>query len=137
MIDVMPYKTNTTKAMTPQEESLLEDELGDRKPRLLLRSRTKIDTGSWLSKSPIWLCVTDTSLLLLAASKRRYCQQLPLSECRDSQYCHTSGALLLKPCDYWRFNTIAFPPIEGLKVLKHLQQPKQTKPSPVTEPIGA
>lgn len=117
--------------------TLLEAELGNETPRLLLRSMTRVDTGGWFGKSRVWLCLTETDVLLLAASKRRYVQRLPISACKETQYCHTSGALLMQPSHQWRFNTIALPPADGLMVIQHLKNASQTKPTPVTEPTGA
>ncbi|MFK7790699.1 MAG: hypothetical protein AB8C95_14555, partial [Phycisphaeraceae bacterium] len=73
----------------------------------------------------------------LAASKRRYIQRMPIIECNSSQYCHTSGALLLEPTDTWQFSTIQLPPTDALKVLKHIEETTTPKPTPVTEPTGA
>ena len=130
--------THPDHALTAVESALLSEALAGQTPLLLLRSDTRVDTGRWLRKSPLWLCVTQTDILLLAASKRRYVQRMPISDCTTSQYCHTSGALLLQPSDAWRFNTIQLPPADALKVLKHLDsKAKPTTPTPVTEPTGA
>lgn len=130
--------THPEHVLSTTESALLSEALAGQTPRLLLRSMTRVDTGRWLSKSPLWLCVTQTDMLLLAASKRRYVQRLPLNDCATSQYCHTSGALLLQPSETWRFNTIQLPPADALMVLKHLDPAAQTKnPTPVTEPTGA
>jgi hypothetical protein len=125
-------------ALSAAEDSLLSDELAGQRPLVLLRSKTRVDTGRWLRKSPLWLCVTETDILLLAASKRRYVQRMPIADCETSQYCHTSGALLLQPSDAWRFNAIHLPPADALKVLRHLDRATpSTQNPPVTEPTGA
>lgn len=130
--------THPDVALSVQENALLDESLTRDSPRLLLRTKTRIDTGRWLRRSALWLCVTDAQMLLFAVSKRRYVQQLPLAECKATQYCHTSGALLLQPSDHWRFNTIALPPTDALKVIQHLEsEPTPTHLSPVTEPTGA
>jgi len=129
--------THPDDQLTDQEAALLEAELGATPPRLLLRSKARVDTGRWLGKSPIWLCLTETDILLFAANKRRYVQRMPIRDCKDTLYCHTSGALLLQPSDQWRFNTIALPPVDAVEVLQHLHNPNPTKPTPVTEPTGA
>jgi len=124
-------------ALSVQENALLSDELAGQRPVLLLRSNTRIDTGRWLRRSALWLCVTDTDILLLAARKRRYLQRMPIRDCKSSQYCHTSGVLLLEPTDAWRFSTIELPPTDAIKVLKHIEQTITQQPTPVTEPTGA
>lgn len=129
--------THPDAVLSAQENALLSDELAGQLPALLLRSTTRIDTGRWLRRSALWLCVTDADILLFAASKRRYVQRMPITDCKQSQYCHTSGALLLEPTDAWRFSTIALPPTDALKVLKHIEQTIPQQPIPVTEPTGA
>lgn len=130
--------THPDAALSAQENALLSEELAGQRPQLLLRSKTRVDTGRWLAKSPLWLCVTETTIVLLAASKRRYVQRMPITDCTTSQYCHTSGALLLQPSDQWRFHSIQLPPADALKVLKHLERATQSNNEPpVTEPTGA
>lgn len=135
-------KTETQQSdhrLSEPEDALLLEALTGRVPRLLLRSSTRIDTGSWLRRTPLWLCVTQTELLLFAASKRRYLQRNPLIECKGTQYCHTTGSLQLQPTDHWRFKTIALPPTDALKVLEHIERSteKPTIEDPVKEPTGA
>lgn len=134
----MIQSTHLEDVLSVQESALLDESLGDASPVLLLRTKTRIDTGRWLRKSALWLCVTQEHMLLFATSKRRYVQQMPLADCKGSTYCHTSGALLLQPSDHWRFNTITLLPTDAVAVLQHLDNAKtQTQPSPVTEPTGA
>ena len=130
--------THPDHVLSAAESALLSDELSGQRPLVLLRSASRVDTGRWLRKSPIWLCLTETDILLLAASKRRYVQRMPIAACKASQYCHTSGALLLQPSDTWRFSAIQLPPADALNVLNHIDSANQsTKTPPVTEPTGA
>ena len=130
--------THPDAALTVQENALLDESLGRASPALLLRTKTRIDTGRWWRRSALWLCVTHAEMLLFAASKRRYVQRIPLADCKESTYCHTSGAMLLQPSDLWRFHTIDLPPTDAVAVLQHIgQSTKQNQPSPVTEPTGA
>ena len=130
--------TDQNDRLSPSEAEVLEDVLQGASAELLFRSMTRVDTGRWLRKSPVWLCITPDEVLLIAASKRRYVQRMPLKDCRASEYCHTSGALLLAPSDAWRFNTVQLAPDKALNVLKHIQREPVSKPEPpVTEPTGA
>jgi len=130
--------THPDQVLSAKENAALCEAIGGAAPALLLRSDTRVDTGRWLGKSAVWVCLTDSAIVLVAASKRRYVQRMSLSECEQTEYCHTSGALHLHPSDQWRFNTIALPPVDGLKVLEHIKSAaNQTKPSPITEPTGA
>jgi len=129
--------THPDQSLPSEVQAVLRETIGEIAPELLLRSCTRVDTGRWLGKSPIWLCVTASDVLLLAVSKRRYLQRMPLADCNGTEYCHTSGALLLQPSNQWRFNAIALPPTDALHVLRHIERANQTLPSPVTEPTGA
>lgn len=133
----MHTPTHRDASLSAQENTLLTEELAGQSLVLLLRSNTRIDTGRWLCRSPLWLGLTDTDILLFAASKRRYVQRMPIIDCKASQYCHTSGALLLEPTDRWRFSAIELPPTDALKVLKRIETTTKPKPTPVTEPTGA
>lgn len=138
----MPQKlqpTHPEQALSVPEDAVLRDALGTAAPVLLYRSGTRVDTGRWLGKGPLWVCLTESAIVLMAASKRRsFHQQMPLSDCKGTQYCHTSGALLLQPSDKWRFNTIVTSPADGLKVLQHIEAvTTPSQPLPVTEPTGA
>lgn len=112
----------TAPAMKPRERQALDAQLAGERPRLLLRTRTRIDTGRWLGRSPIWLCVADTKLVLLAVSKRGYTQQSALPDCSDAWYCHTTGQLVLEPAPGLRFSRLSLTPEDALRVLHLIEQ---------------
>jgi hypothetical protein len=104
---------------------------------VLVRTQMRVDTGGWLRNSAMWLCLTDSELVLFAANRRRFLQRLPLIECAGTSYCHVSGALHLQPSDRWHFSTIAMPPVEGIKIEKQLALITKKQISPATECSGA
>ena len=118
-----------TKPLPKPVSLLLKQELGNTPPRLTLRTRTRIDTGKWLGRSPIWLCVTDEQIVLVAVSKRRYFESIRLSECAGSRYCHTTGRLVIEPADRLRFAYLAMSPGEALRVIELIEQ-GATTPQP-------
>lgn len=103
--------------MNARERALLGAELGGRSPRLVLRSRTFVDTGRWWRRTPLWLCVTDDSLVLLAASRRCYAERIDLADCTESYYCHATGQLVIVPGEQARFNQVTLLPQQALDVL--------------------
>ena len=108
--------------MNPAEQAALEEQIGGASPRLLLRTRTRVDTGRWLIRSRLWLCVTAGDLVLLAVAKRRYVEKIALSDCRKARYCHASGRLVLEDLEGVRFNHIDMTPTDALNVLSLLTQ---------------
>jgi len=129
-----------THNMSERERALLDEELGNQKPLLTLRTGTRVDTGRWWWRTRLWLCLTEQDILLLAASNRRYIQRLPLSDCKASDYCHTTGVLKLEPHETWRFTTVALPPADAVQVLHQIEnaKAKTNQPEPtVTEPHRA
>lgn len=104
--------------MTDREKLLLGTVCGDAEPRLCVRSEHKIDAGRWWRRTPLWVCVTDSHLLVLAVGRRRYIENVPLAECRESRYCHASGELVLAPVENVQFARIRMKPRDALAVMK-------------------
>lgn len=106
--------------MNEIESELLREASDGAKPRLVMRTDTRIDTGRWWRPTPIWLCIMDDEVLILAASRRRFVESAPIEECAESYYCHASGALVLHPVEGLRFPQFKMPPREALRVLHEL-----------------
>jgi len=102
------------------EKALLAEVSGNREPELCLRTKTRIDAGYWWRRAPIWLCVSQDELILLAVGKRRYVQRVALSECSGSLYCHATGELVLAPVKGLETNRLAVSPAEALRVLSRI-----------------
>lgn len=109
--------------MTPLEKTLLLEACGAREPRLLIRTRTRIDAGRWWRTTPLWLGIDGDDLFLLAVARRKYLERVPLADCHASQYCHSSGHLLIAPTERLRINHIALTPGEALRVLDAIGVP--------------
>ena len=112
----------TPTAMSSTERALLASELGNAKPLLTLRTATRIDTGRWLRRSAVWLCVTDQKLVVLAVSRRTYCESIDLQDCAASHYNHTTGQLVIEPSSRLRFAHLALPPNDALRVIGLIAQ---------------
>lgn len=109
--------------MTPLETSLLHEACGGREPRLLLRTRTRVDAGRWWRTSPLWLAIDGNDLVLFAVARRKYLDSVPLADCHASQYIHSSGQLMIGPTEQLRINQIALTPGEALLVLDAMGAP--------------
>ena len=104
--------------MNRRERKLLKMAIGEVEPQLTIRSDTRIDTGRWWWSSPIWVCVTNEEIILMAAARRQFLQKIPLSECRSSQYCHSTGELVFETGHHLPFKRCAMSPVNALRVLK-------------------
>jgi hypothetical protein len=108
--------------MNELEKKLLQETVGKAEPRLCLKTKTKVDAGRWWMRSPLWLCVADDKLVLLAVARRCYVQVVQLSDCLASDYCHAAGELVLKPVEGVEFDHIAMSPADALKVLGEVRE---------------
>ena len=108
------------KRLNSRERDILNAEIGDVEPRIVVRSETRIDTGRWWSRSPLWVCVTEQDVVVLAATRRSYLQRFPIKFCRDSHYCHVTGELVIEAGEDLRFNRLAMSPTDALRVLESL-----------------
>jgi hypothetical protein len=111
------------------ERLLLSEALGGAEPRLLLHTRTPVDTGRWWRRSPLWLCVTPEEVILFAVGRRRYLERIPVDDCRASSYNHATGELVLAPAETPRFRCLRMKPSEALRVLA-LISPTVHSPTP-------
>ena len=107
--------------MNKLERKLLNTETGGAEPRLVLRTNTRIDTGRWWRRTPLWICVTDNHVVVFAAARRRYVQSIPIAQCQGSHYCHTTGKLVIEAGDELRFSRLVMSPAEGVRVLDALK----------------
>jgi len=106
--------------MNALETALLAELTGGVEARLLLRSHTRIDCGRWWRRTPVWLCITASELILFAVARRLYVDRAPLSECHASHYAHASGELVIDPNESLRIKHLSLTPREALTVLDFL-----------------
>lgn len=98
------------------EKQLLKQEVGDAKPRLCLRSSARVDAGLWLRRTPLWICVVDDDLVVLAVARRRFVAKIPLSECQTSHYQPASGEFVIEPTEELQFNRFSISPREAIEL---------------------
>ncbi len=107
--------------MNPLEKKLLYEETGGTEPRLCVRTGTRIDAGRWWRKTPVWLCVFDKELLILAVARRRHAERIAIADCQASRYNHATGELVIEEGGKLRFKRFALTPREALDVLAILK----------------
>ena len=103
--------------MNPLEQQLLQSETGTAEPRLRVRTGTRVDTGRWWRRSPVWLCATEGELILLAVARRRLFARIPLRDAHASRYHHATGELVIEPGEELPLNRFKLPPEDALPIL--------------------
>ncbi|MES2983325.1 MAG: hypothetical protein V4727_13510 [Verrucomicrobiota bacterium] len=104
-----------------QLESALLDELTDgAEPKLLLRSRTRIDAGRWWRSTSVWICITGSELILFAVARRRYVERVPLTECHVCHYLAATGELVIESAEALRMKRVNLTPREAINVINFL-----------------
>lgn len=120
--------------MNPLEQQLLKAETGGAEPRLCLRSGTRVDTGRWWRRSPVWLCVTGDELVMLAVARRRFLARVPLRDAGASRYHPASGELVVEPGEGLPLNRFKLPVHDALRLLSFLQSPSEVPTHHPTTP---
>lgn len=113
--------------MNSLEQQLLQTETGTAEPRLCIRSGTRVDTGRWWRRSPVWLCVTDHELIMLAVARRRFFARIALREAGASRYHHASGELVIEPGEALPLQSFKLAVPEALRILDLIHTASQAK----------
>jgi hypothetical protein len=106
--------------MNQLEQQLLRDNVGEAEPRLRLRTKTRIDTGRWWRKTPLWLCIMKDDIILLSVSRRRYFERLAITESQKTHYNHSTGKLVIEPAESLQYNCCSLSPSDSIRVLNFL-----------------
>lgn len=107
--------------MNELELNLLRRETGGAEPTLCIRTSTKIDAGLWWRRTPVWLCVVGSELILLAVARRRYVERVAIADCQASHYSHATAELVIDPTEGMRIKRLSLSPREALDVLALLK----------------
>ena len=116
--------------MNGLESALLTQLTGGAEPKLLLRTRTRIDCGRWWRRTPVWLCITAHELILFAVARRRYSERVPLADCAASHYAHATGELVIDPTETLRIKRLSLTPREALNAFDFLTTKSNNQPKP-------
>lgn len=106
--------------MNQLESALLAELTDGAEPELLLCSRTRIDAGRWWRRTPVWICINGSELILFAVARRRYVERVPLAECHASHYLASTGELVINSAGTLRMKRIKLTPREAINVIDYL-----------------
>ena len=106
--------------MNALEHAALLAETDGAQPRFSVRSKTRVDAGRWWRRTPLWVCVMEHEIVLLAVARRRYVKRIAFDDCGSSHYCHTTGDLVIAAGEELMFSRFAMSPTDGLRILQAL-----------------
>ena len=107
---------------------LFKQEMGDEaNPDLCIRSKARVDTGLWLMRSPMWICVVGEELVMLAIARRRYFARKRIADCAKSYYNHATGEFVVEigdEADGLQFHQFPMSPRNALSLLAYFKKYK-------------
>jgi hypothetical protein len=90
---------------------------------MVVRTRTKVDVGSWLARGRVWLVVLADSLVVAATAPGAaapMAEEVPFGKLRGSRYNHVTGQLAPPPAAIPGAKGLAMGPVEGAQVLAQI-----------------
>lgn len=106
--------------MNELESALLKELTGGAEPKLLLRTRTRIDAGRWWRRTPVWLAISGNDLILFAVARRRYSERIALTDCHEAHYAATTGELVIDSAENLRMKRLMLSPRDALNAIDFL-----------------
>ncbi len=104
----------------------LADKLVDgRDVYAVIRTKTKVDVGSWLARGRVWIVALADSLVFVAVGlggSRPLAEIIAYDRLGKSRYNHVTGQLALSPAKIAGVRGLRLPPIEGRQVLAQIYQ---------------
>ncbi len=85
-----------------------------------VKSRSRVDVGSWIHDRRIHVAATPAHLILFAGGKRPLAEQLAYEDLYESVYNHVTGTLVLAPDIDERINTLRVSPVDGYQFLSQI-----------------
>jgi hypothetical protein len=111
--------------MREGERRLLEEACAGKPFFLLLRSATRVDTGHWFRRSPVWVAALADRLVLVAWGKTAWVDAVPYRHLKQSLYNHVTGEVVLAPAPGLRLDRFRVAPLDGVQVLAQIYAHKE------------
>ena len=86
----------------------------------MFQSETRAEVGLWLIERRVWVVVTSTEVVLLAAGRRPLAQGIAFPHLHASLYNPVTGELVLAPDRGFRVGRVKLPPLESNQVLAQI-----------------
>lgn len=109
-------------SLKPAEATLLQGVCMPQDLRLVVRTKTRVDVGSWLGMRRVTAGCLDSSLVLWACGPRPYREYLAFSRLRNSLYNHVTGQLVLAPAEGLRVRGLSMPPDDAVRIMEYINR---------------
>ncbi|MDA0838593.1 MAG: hypothetical protein O3B01_10535 [Planctomycetota bacterium] len=110
--------------LSRSEHKVAEEALGDRPVYFLSKSDTTVDVGHWLSEGIVWAAATKNEVVLFAAGRRPFIEEIPFSHLYKSLYNHITGEVVFAPAEAESMTRIRLSPVHGFQLLAQIYQEK-------------
>lgn len=114
----------TLVTMSKPVRRLYDRECGKDDTILLLLTGSVADVGRFFRKSRVWLCITRSEVILLAAGRQPLVQRIPFPHIQQSLYNHITAELVLAPNRKFTLPNVKVSPVQGYQVLAQIYTAK-------------
>jgi hypothetical protein len=119
-LSVSSVSPDVVAALTPAEARLYRELCGNDSVVTLLLTETMAEVGLWMWKRRVWLCATDSALILFAEGRKPLAQRTPFVHIGESLYNHVIGELVLAPDRKYRLSHVRLQPKDGYQMLAQI-----------------
>jgi hypothetical protein len=108
--------------LSRSEHKVAEEALGDRPVYFLSKSDTTVDVGHWLNEGIAWVAATENEVVLFAAGRRPFIEEIPFTRLYKSLYNHITGEVVFSPAEAESMTRIRLSPAHGFQLLAQIYQ---------------
>jgi hypothetical protein len=84
---------------------------------VLLKTRSRVDTGGWLGRRRVWAAALADALVVFAPGRRPCSERIPFAQLRESTYNHVTGELVLAPPEGMHVRSLRVSPLDGYQLI--------------------
>lgn len=123
----IPDGAEIFEEMSPAERALFRECSAGEPFFVVVKTKTGVDTGGWLSRGRLWMAALKNDIVLAAAGKKPLLERIPFLHIQESLYNHVTGELVLAPPRGIRVTSAEMTPIDGYQLLAQIYSNKETK----------
>ena len=123
--DPLATKDASHALLSGAEQRLLDEACSGSPFFLLIRSATKVDTGHWFRRAPVWVAALADRLVLLAWGAKPWFDAIPFRHLKQSLYNHVTGEVVLAPASGLRIDRFKIAPADGAQILAQIYASKE------------
>ncbi len=122
----LEYETSSFQLLGDPEKRLAEELFQADPVYTLDKTETTADVGHWLSNGIVWAATTADRLILFAAGRRPYVEEIPFGMLRKSVYNQVTGEIVLGPAKDLKTTKLRMPPAPAYQLLAQIYQQEET-----------